>query len=132
MKQSIKIFLILLTVCICVCSCDVDPYVNQRPLDYENSLWVCEGEGFKMYYKIGETIEGELSFEGEEPQKIDFLWSAFSSDVNIYVLSDNDEPTPPILVGECKFSRKKFVMNVTYKSGCGEKLPDTLIFNRVS
>lgn len=132
MKQLVKMFLILFVVCVCVCSCDTDPYKNRRPIDYEESSWLCEGKDYKIYLQNGETVESMLFIDGEGPKNISFLWSAFSSYVDIYEQSEDNDSRTLILTGNCEFDKKQFVINVTEKFEYSELFPDILIFNRVN
>ena len=131
MKSIFRAILIMLSVCVCLSSCDADPYQSRRPTDYVGSCWVCKGEGYEISLTVTETIESVLYVDGEETREVEFLWSAFSSGVIVYALSASGDSRETIIVGECEFGKREFVINVTDKQGCGEKLADSLLFTRI-
>ena len=133
-KISVKIggcCLVLLLSFLMLVSCDFDPYVGKRPIDYEASCWISEGENYYIYYDTDSWENSYIEIDGEKKYSFCFLWSALDNRVNAYQDGNSGYADERLFVGECEFGRNSFEMDIVeYYDDTLKALPEQLKFVR--
>ena len=126
-KNSLFTGVLFIALLAGLCACDVDFYHGKRPLDYENSYWVCSeyGASFEVD-ENGDSANRSLTINGE---KIPFSWKFSSVDNSVWIKFEIDETTYSWW-GYCKFSKQLFSVSIEDTKGCYEDKEITLNFVR--
>ena len=110
-------------------SCDFDPYVGKRPIDYEASCWISEGENYYIYYDTDLWENSYIEIDGEKKYSFCFLWGALDNGVNAYQDGNSGYSDALLFVGKCEFGRKSFNIDIVeYYDDALQGLPDRLEF----
>lgn len=124
-KISICVFIALLVLSGC------DLYVDRQPYNYENSIWMCDEP--KITYFVDEASDS-YAVANIDGQEVTLSFCFRSSMIDIYKRDENGlDSSEEYAVGECKYSSKKFTVNIDKKNDtlfAGQY--ETLIFNRVN
>lgn len=114
---------------VCLCACDSDPYQGKRPINYPNTVWVCDEYDMRFSVnKDGKLEENYIVIQGEK-YPLSFLWSALDERVSIKFNIHDEEIE---LYGKCKFSKNEFTIYVPDTKGYLKDSPATLVFKRVT
>ena len=130
LKKTIVSLMLLFTIFV-LSACDPDPFAGKRPLDYEDSIWICEHP--YIVYAPYDQEQSVIKKNGESIN-ITFMWSKLSSDVIVYEQSDaktfEEKPEDQLFMGSCTFGSEKFTIYVTDENECFS-VPISLEFGRV-
>jgi hypothetical protein len=82
MKKIITVLSVIWIVLL-ISACDADPYVGKRPIDFPNSIWICE-EPIYMFIEYDENNELETGFLIEEDSiEISLMYSSIDDKVMV-------------------------------------------------
>ena len=134
MKIKLILIICLSILTFTLSSCDIDPHSNERPVDYPNSVWVCDENDYYFIYYVDDHINNEYQsyFITSATKKtfIKFLWNQYNNGVIVYEIDEKSGQENVLFSGECTFSKNMFQVKVSYVSNIVPKSPDVLIFNR--
>lgn len=95
-------------------ACDMDPYAGRRPVDREDSYWICEEDDIWFY--VGEEWPGQGVIAREEGDvEFSLLWSSLDHSVIFvtdYYRTDGILHYTALMDGACKFYLKRCVIAV--------------------
>lgn len=131
MKKVTK-YCLLLLLCIVLTACDVDPYKNQRPIDYEDSIWVSKGENYEMLFEAGKMADSKLIVNDEKLCSFYLLFSSLDNSVIVYKFNSNNEYTSEDLLfkGSCDFGKNRFIISIDERHNIPDEIPNELTFER--
>ena len=128
-KKSCILGMIVLCFFFMISSCDIDTCAGERPIEYENSIWVSRNDEY--FFCLNSEDKDQCYYvnpEGEK-RKISFLWSAFDSHVMVFEYIDGKKVE--LLSGYCEFNEIWFSIENHYRNS-PEDLPKELFFERVA
>lgn len=107
--------------------CDTDFYRGKRPIDYANSRWVCSEYGAS--FEVDENGNGVNQILTVNGKAVSFSWLFGSFDRSVLLKFEIDGQAYS-LWGDCKFSKKLFVVYIENTKGCYTQKEVTLNFVR--
>ena len=88
MRRLFGLALLLLIASSCI-SCDKDPYSGNRPIDYPDSVWICENPIY-MYIEYNESNElEEAHLYQENSESISIVYGLYDDTLIIVDEEDN-------------------------------------------
>ena len=135
MKRKVVLIICLSVVVLISSSCDIDPYLNKRPVDYPNSVWVCDENDFYFIYYVDDHINDEYQshfiMNAYTKTFIKFLWNQYDNGVIVYQIDKENGQENILFSGECTFYEHMFRVEITYFSDIISQLPEILIFEKI-
>ncbi len=106
-KSCAKCLLVCISLCLIFSGCDV--YYGKRPMDYEDTIWICDDPYMRII--AGKWTHSEYIGKGEDKYQV---YMTFRYDATLYCFSSQDFSQDSLLfIGDCTFSEREMIMRFT-------------------
>ena len=112
---------------LCLLSCDIDPYAGKRPIDYPESVWICENPIY-IYIEYDENSELEEAYIYQEnSESISILYGLY--DDTLFLMDEQDN----ILIKcNAEYSEKKCTLTVYESNIASVDVGDELVLGNTN